>query len=357
MAARFSGTFVISWSQVEIDGLPGARVGSVEIGSTWRWTGLATRIDDPGDVYLLDNADGNEQIRRRAARHLRRVLGGSGLLGAGTTMPDLDEPLFRTGFEVTDGRTVFCATLVDLGPGQNPLLLFRDTIPARDQDLWVVSSTLPIGAADPREQQADGTICFTPGTRIQTPNGAVLVQDLQEGDSINTKDNGPQIIRWIGTRQISGGRLIAMPHLRPVRVQAHVLGQGEPDEDLILSPDHRLVVKGAVAQSLFNNHEVLVTARDLINDTTIMPDYRCRGATYIHLMLDAHQVVWANGVEVESFHPAGMATDRIETGQRHELFDRFPDISHDPFSYGDFARRNLTQSEAAILTYGALSGH
>lgn len=357
MAARFSGTFVISWSQVEIDGLPGARVGSVEIGSTWRWTGQATRIDDPGDVYLLGNADGDEQIRRRAARHLRRVLGGSVMLGAGSNTTEPDEPLFKTGFQVTDGRAVFCATLVDPGPGQNPILLFRDVMPPSDRDLWVVSSTLATTRVDPRKQQADGTICFTPGTRIQTPNGPIPVQELQEGDRINTKDDGPQTIRWIGTRRISGGRLVAMPHLRPVRVQAHVLGQGEPDEDLILSPDHRLVVKGAVALSLFNRHEVLVTARDLINDTSIMPDYRCLGATYIHLMLDAHQVVWANGVEVESFHPAGMATDRIESSQRYELFDRFPDIVDDPFSYGGFARRNLTQSEAAILTYGALSGH
>ena len=100
-----------------------------------------------------------------------------------------------------------------------------------------------------------------------------------------------------------------------------------------------------------------MTARDLINDRTIMPDYRCRGVTYIHLMLDAHQIVWANGVEVESFHPAGMAADKIEEQQRYDLFERFPDIRHDPFSYGEFARRNLSQSEAAILTYGALSGH
>lgn len=357
MAARFSGTFVISWSQVEIDGLPGARVGSVAIGSTWRWTGQASRIDDPGDVLVLGNADGDAITRRRAARHLRRILGGSGLLGTGSVSQESEEPIFKTGFEVTNGRQVFRAIFIDLGIGQNPLLLFRDALPDCDQDLWVVSSTLSLGVDDPRDAPADGTICFTPGTRIMTPNGPVEIQDLQEDDQVITKDNGPKTIRWIGTSHISGGRLIAMPHLRPVRVRAHVLGDGEPDADLVVSPDHRLVVKGPIAQTLFNSHEVLVTARDLINDYTITPDYRCRGVTYIHLMLDAHQVVWANGVEVESFHPAGTTAEKIETQQRYQLYDRFPDIRQDPYSYGEFARRNLSPSEAAILTYGALSGH
>ena len=170
---------------------------------------------------------------------------------------------------------------------------------------------------------------------------------------ICTKDNGAQAIRWIGQRQISGGRLVALPQLRPIRLKAHVLADGEPDEDLILSPDHRVLVKGPVAQSLFNSDEVLVAVRDLVNDTTISLDHRCRGVTYVHLMLDHHQIVWANGVEVETFHPAGMDTQDMNPQQRGRLWERFPDIRQDAFSYGEFARRNLSRSEAAILSYGA----
>jgi len=166
-----------------------------------------------------------------------------------------------------------------------------------------------------------------------------------------------QAIRWIGSRQITGGRLVAMPHLRPIRIAAHVLAPGEPDPDLTLSPDHRVLVKGAVAQALFNTDEVLVAARDLVNDRTIRVDRRCRAVSYIHLMLDRHQIVWANGVEVESFHPAGTAPEQIDPAQRAALIERFPDIADNAHAYGDFARRNLTHSEAAILTYGALGGH
>ena len=94
-----------------------------------------------------------------------------------------------------------------------------------------------------------------------------------------------------------------MPHLRPIRMRAHVLAEGRPDEDLVVSPDHRVLVKGTVAQALFNTSEVLVAARDLVNDGAIRIDHRCRGVEYIHLMLDQHQIVWANGVEVGKLSP------------------------------------------------------
>jgi len=174
---------------------------------------------------------------------------------------------------------------------------------------------------------------------------------------ICTKDNGAQPIRWIGSRQITGGRLMAMPMLRPIRIKANVFADGEPDQDLVVSPDHRILLKGSAARALFNTSEVLVAARDLVNDSHIRVDHRCRGISYVHLMLDQHQIVWANGVEVESFHPAAMDPDNIDPLQRNSLWERFPDVVDDAHSYGEFARRNLTRSEAAILSYGSLGGH
>ncbi|MDT8856798.1 Hint domain-containing protein [Paracoccaceae bacterium Fryx2] len=194
-------------------------------------------------------------------------------------------------------------------------------------------------------------ICFTPGTRIATPDGARLIQSLRVGDRILTRDNGPQQVLWSGHRRMTGARLYAMPHLRPIRFRAGALGQGQPDEDLLVSPQHRMLVRGAAAQALFNTPEVLVAAEDLLNESTIVVDHALREVTYVHILLERHQIVFANGLETESFHPSNTALETVDPAQRRGLVELLPGIEADPQAYGDYARRNLSASEAAILRH------
>jgi len=142
-----------------------------------------------------------------------------------------------------------------------------------------------------------------------------------------------------------------MPHLRPIRLLEGALDQGVPDAGLLVSPDHRMLLRGARAQALFNCDEVLVTARDLVNDRTVMVDRLSREVTYIHLLLPRHQIVFANNVETESFHPASAALATMEDKQLASLLERLPDFAGDPQTYGAYARRVLSVSEAAILRH------
>jgi hypothetical protein len=355
MKTGYRGTFVITWLQTEVDGLTGVPAGAIHIGSTWRWSGRATRVDDTRDILVLEGAENIEETRRRAAAHVGRILGNPNYTPPEITAEEDDQPLFGAGFDVTDGHELYRATLIDLEGSLHPMLLFVGAMPPADQDLWVVDQNTE-KRTTPSAETA-GVICFVPGTRIETPDGATLVEELQPGDRVNTKDNGVQDIRWIGRRHMSGSRLVAMPHMRPIRLRSHFFDLGQPDPDLILSPDHRIVVKGRAAQDLFNTPEVLVAARDLVNDHSVTIDHSHRTAEYIHLMLDSHQIVWANGVECESFHPANATLDQIETTQRFALMEQFPTVADNPYDYGDFVRRNLTQAEAAILSYGGFSTH
>ncbi len=67
MKTGFKGTFVISWSQTEIDGLEVAPVQSINVGAAWSWRGDAIRVDGPLDVLRLDRANGSANLRKRAA--------------------------------------------------------------------------------------------------------------------------------------------------------------------------------------------------------------------------------------------------------------------------------------------------
>jgi hypothetical protein len=350
MKTGFRGTFVIPWSQTELDGTWSAPTESLRVGATWSWTGEAVRVDGPAGVMPLGPAAGVSEQRRRAARAVRRLLRA---VETGTLPPEApdDGAPPEQGFTVTDGRATWIVSLIPTGPGRLPLCLFAGEIPPRHTDLWIVSHSVDLARRDEDRDAPGGIICFTPGTLILTAEGPRPVETVAPGMRLQTKDNGCAEVLWTGRRRITGARLHAMPHLAPVRLREGALDRGVPDTGILVSPDHRLVLRGARARALFNEDEVLVAARDLVNDDSVVVERGLREVTYIHLLLPSHQIVFANGVETESFHPASAALVTMEDSQLAAMFAQLPGLAADPQGYGDYARRVLSRSEAAILRY------
>lgn len=355
MKTGFRGTYVISWSQTEVDGVTAAHLDVLAVGATWRWTGVPVRVDGPQNMLLLEDGVGSAEMRKRASRMVRRLVGAAvAVAPSPADMPigdDDDDTEAERGFIVTDGHQSYAVTYIPVPDTGARLLLFVGDLPPPDRDMWVVRSSIDRTQTSGGAQSAGGVICFTPDTRIMTPDGPRLIQMLRQGDRILTKDNGPQEILWTASKRMSGARLYAMPHLRPIRFRAAALGAGRPDEDLLVSPQHRMLISGVTAQSLFNASEVLVRAEDLLNDTSVTVDYGLPEVTYIHILLERHNIVFANGMETESFHPSNTALDMVEERQRTALLNILPGIDANPQSYGDYARRNLSASEAAILRH------
>ena len=351
MKTGLNGTFVIRWAQTEVDGLASAPRAALGIGASWRWSGAALRVDGPQDLLRLTDPEGAADLRARAARRAGRLVGRAPVgRRVARKLAGAEEPLFERGFDLTDGYRVYAASVVDFGPGVQPLLMFAGDVPPVDTDLWVVRAAMEIAEVHRVTDQPTAVICFTPGTRIRTARGDVAVEEIGEGDRIQTKDNGCQDVLWRGQKRLSGARLYAMPELRPIRLRRGALGVDRPDEDLIVSPAHRMLVKGAKARALFNTDEVLVAARDLIDDARVVRDHNLTEVTYVHLMLPRHEVVFANGLETESFHPAGAAFESLADEQRDRLSALMPGLETDPMGYGDYARRSLSRAEAALLT-------
>jgi hypothetical protein len=158
---------------------------------------------------------------------------------------------------------------------------------------------------------------------------------------VETRDNGLQPIRWIGHRHVE-----ATGRFAPIVIERGTMGF---HETLVLSPQHRVLVRHHMAELLFGEDEVLVAAKDLVNDCSI----RVReGGTvdYYHLLFDQHQIIWSEGLLTESFHPGPQTLAGFDDAVRDELFSLFPEL--DPGTgagYGASARPSLRSYEAAAL--------
>ena len=189
--------------------------------------------------------------------------------------------------------------------------------------------------------EIENIICFTPGTRIATPRGARPVESLAVGDLVVTRDHGLQPIRWIGRRNVP-----ATGSFAPVRIRPGVLTGLETD--LVVSPQHRVLFQGYRAELLFGESEVLVSAKHLVDGRDVTTDEGGE-VTYIHILFDEHEIVFAEGAATESFHPGEVGLSAVTRAAREELFSLFPELRGMPRSYGRTARRCLKAHEARLI--------
>jgi hypothetical protein len=339
MATGFRGTFVIRWAQTALDGDEAPDIAFLRPGAAWSWHGAARRIDGPDSILPLAPSEDHRRLHERAAQSLARVLPDMWHVPPAAAETPTGEDSRQPGFTVTDGHCAWPLWLIGGAPGHPTLIAGPEGLPPPDREVWVVRVQLP--ARLPRRPAA-AVICFTPGTLISTPGGALPVEALRPGDAVLTRDNGPQRLRWIGRRHVTGSRLAAEPGLAPIFLAPGALGPDVPLPGLTLSPDHRILLTGPAADALFGTPEVLVAARDLVDDDRVRVLRAAPSVTYLHLMLDRHEILWANGVASDSFHP-GDADPLALSGAGLQA----PVTSGAPF--GPHVRRVLTTAEAAIL--------
>ncbi|SFS10745.1 Hint domain-containing protein [Yoonia litorea] len=194
--------------------------------------------------------------------------------------------------------------------------------------------------------------CFTPGTKIATPKGEVSVERLKVGDRVLTRDNGIRTINWVGHKKLDHLQLKMLKQLRPVLIKAGALGDGKPERDMSVSPMHRMLVVSKLAQKYFDQSEVLVPAKELLQlDGVELADVPY--VTYVHFLCDNHEIVLSDGAWSESFQPGDISLKGLDDAQREELFALFPDLkSHEGVKTYRAARRSLSSGEATLLFSG-----
>lgn len=191
---------------------------------------------------------------------------------------------------------------------------------------------------------ANAPLCFARGTMLEIPDGLRTIEELRVGDLVVTKDNGAQPVRWIGSRTISAATLQAHPHLRPIRISAGALGSGTPTADLVVSPQHRILVRSSIAQRMFGSTEVLVAAKQLVLLDGIDIADDMQGVEYFHVMFEQHEVVFANGAETESLFTGPEAIKSVGAAARIEILEIFPKLAEE--SYEAVAARILASGRS-----------
>lgn len=266
------------------------------------------------------------------------------------TIDVLDNDINSTGGTLTitqiNGQAVTTGSIITLATGQQVQLNADGTLTVvGDGDVEEITFTYTTesttGDSDVGFVTVNSVPCFVAGTLIKTPDGNVAVETLEPGDLVVTRDNGPQPLRWIGTRDVE-----AKGDFAPIRIEANAFGT---HDTLMLSPLHRVLIRDSLAELLFGDNEVLVAARDLVNDHSVRP-VEGGMVTYVHILFDQHEVVWSEGLATESFFPGPQTTKSFEQEIVREICTLFPEIDPETGQgYSPAARRTLKRYEARLL--------
>ncbi len=257
---------------------------------------------------------------------------GDSINGSLVTAVWVGDTVTINGVTIT-GVTFYTAAGIDYFTPTDGSVLVNGTITATT---FVNTSTqVAVGALSPP--------CFAAGTRIRTPQGDVPVENLQAGDMVETLDHGPQPLRWIGRRTVDGTGKHA-----PVCISKGALGN---DRDILVSPQHRMLLRDWRAEVYFGEPEVLAAAKHLCNGDTIYVSARPQ-VEYFHLLFDNHEILFAENAPSESYQPGEylLETDRAI---HSELLDIFPRLETSaPSEIWAPARLPLKSAEVRLLAEG-----
>ena len=192
-------------------------------------------------------------------------------------------------------------------------------------------------------------VCFTNGTQIETAEGSANIEELNAGDLVKTVDNGFLPIQWISSTKIGIADQINDPSVWPVLIRKGALGPNTPCCDTRVSPQHRVLYSGWKAELLFGELEVLIPAKALVQIGLGEIDISLKPVTYVHVLLEHHEVLIGDGLESESLMPHGQARNWLSVDQRRELDKLVPLHVNSDGDFEKLARPKVRTQEAMAL--------
>jgi hypothetical protein len=101
-------------------------------------------------------------------------------------------------------------------------------------------------------------------------------------------------VKWVGYRRIALATHPRPQTVAPIRICKGAFADNGPHRDLLVSPDHGILVDGK-----------LICARQLVNGATIRQETGQTSVDYVHVELDTHAILLAEGLPAESYLDTG----------------------------------------------------
>lgn len=222
-------------------------------------------------------------------------------------------------------------------------------------EVWLISAVfvMPLAPLSPKTDYAlvgldresarrrlaqTACVSFTRGTRITMATGEQKpVELIRPGDRVLTRDDGPQKVRWIGS-----STLRAEGALAPVVIAPGVLNN---ENELVVSPEHRLFVYQRDDRLGVGQSEILVKARHLVDGDSV----RVREGgflEYFQILFDRHHIIYAEGIAAEST----LLDLRTRPMLPPELLERLGDLlpEHERSRHGLEVQKALLERPDAI---------
>ncbi|WP_394180403.1 Hint domain-containing protein [Yoonia maritima] len=308
-------------------------VALADTSATYTWTGAAD-LNQPSAYDSLANVtftnpdtiiinDGDATLGDEPSG-LQTVVEPAGTLRAGSIV----EAKFRFDFTTASGETYRVVVLTEVDAAGDTIglsgFVFEGEIPPLDETLQLTSSAKIDNAITDFSILTPAPTppaCFTDGTLIRTITGDRPVETLVPGDLVETREHGFQPIKAISRTDLEFKGVMNQERFKPISITAHSLGNGLPERDLCISPQHRVLMRDETDQS-----ELLVAAKSLVTKPGIRVMKGKRSVSYIHIVLEQHEILISNGTATESFFAGPVAFLSVSKECQRELIHLFPKL-------------------------------
>ena len=143
--------------------------------------------------------------------------------------------------------------------------------------------------------------CFLAGTMLVTLKGEIPVETVVPGDlALTLSGNGAPLkpVIWVGRLTVDLDAHDPVT-VQPIRIGESAVEPGMPIRDLVVSPDHGISFEDD------RGRRVLVPAHFLVNGATIRREPAVGRVTYVHVEVEGHDILMADGMAAESYFDAG----------------------------------------------------
>ena len=228
------------------------------------------------------------------------------------------EAIYNAIVTYGDGSTANTTIILIQAENGDTFISLPDGTAVQNVQITSVQSDNYFGVSAPHTSSAR-VVCFADQTLIKTAKGPVAARDLRRGDLVETLDHGAQPIRWINTRKVAARGATA-----PIRFRKGALGPDIPTRDLLVSPQHRILVRSRIVERMLGVPETLVPAKKLLALPGVSVVRDMQQVVYVHILCDRHEIVFAEGAPAETLFLGAQATRWLAPELEQDIGTVFP---------------------------------